>query len=98
MTSPACEEDLLFSLASLSPPLSLKSGTLELLRNSNLFILEIFLTPEPTLPDIQISSTTNTQNISSTLKTRHSPSPLPTSLQVTIENITYTLPSKRIYS
>ena len=35
---------------------------------------------------------------SSILKTRHSPTPPPTNLQVTIDNVTYTVPSKKKYN
>ena len=74
----------------MSPPLSLKAGTLELLYKSDFIHLEIIPTPEPTLPD--------TQPLSSTLNTRHSPTPPPTTLQVTIDNVTYTVPSKHKYN
>ena len=43
--------------------------------NSDLFNLEIIPTPEPTLSDIQQSSSTNTQHLSSNLYTRHLPTP-----------------------
>ena len=36
----------------------------------------------------------HTKPLSSTLKNRHSPTPPPTNLQVTIENATYTVPCK----
>ena len=63
-------------------------------------------TPEPTLPDVQPSSSTHfnppststvhNQPISSTIKTRHSPTPPSINLQVTIDIATYTDPSKKI--
>ena len=93
MTSTAHEEELLSSIASLSPPLSFKSGTLDFPHNSDFINLEIIPTPETTLPDTQHSSSTNTQPISSNLKTRQSHTPPPTNLLVTIENIFYTVPS-----
>ena len=43
------DEDLLSSIAYLSPPLSLKSGTLELPHMSNPLPLELNSTPETTL-------------------------------------------------
>ena len=101
MNSSTYEEDLRSSIASVSPHFSPKSGTLELPKNSELINLEIIPTPEPTLPVTQPSSSTNTQplsSISSTLKTRHSPpTALPTNLQVTIDFVTYTVPSKKKY-
>ena len=97
MTS-STHQEFLSSIASLSPPLSLKSGTLELPNNSDLISLEIIPTPEQTLSDTQPSSSTNTQTFSSNLKTRHSPTPPPTNIQVTIDNVTYTVPSKKKYN
>ena len=70
MTSSTHEEELLSTIASLSPLLSLKPGTLELPNNPDLINLLIFPTSEPTLPDTQPSSSTNTQPLSSTLKTQ----------------------------
>ena len=59
MTSSQYEQDLHSSIASLSPPLSLKSGTLELLnRVFDPTTFEIIPTPEPTLFDIQPCSST----------------------------------------
>ena len=98
MTSSTQPEELLFSIFSLSPPLSLKSGTLELPNNSNLNNLEIIPTPERTLSDFQPYSSTNTQPLSSDLKTRHSPTPPPTNIQVTIDNVTFTVHSKNKYN
>ena len=103
MTSPTCDEELLSSIASLSQPRSLKSGTLEHPHNSVPKSLEIISTPEHTSIDIQTSSSThvstvNTQPISSTLKNSQSPTPPPTTLQVTINNTTCTVPSKKKYN
>ena len=97
MTS-STHEKLFSSIAFLSPPLSLSSGTLELPSNSDLINLEIIPTPEPTLPTIQPSSSTDTQPSSSNLKTGHSHTPPPTNLQVTIDNVTYSVPSKKTYN
>ena len=94
MTLYTHKEELLSSIASLSPPLSLQSGTLELPNNSDLLNLDIFLTPEPILPDTQPSSSINTQPLSSTRKTDNSPTP-PPFLQVTIDNVTHTVPSSK---
>ena len=94
-TSSTHKEELLSSIASLSAPHSLKTGTLEFPNNSNLNIREIFPTSEPTLSDTQPSSSTKTQPLSSNLKTRHSPTPQPANLQVTIDNVTYTVPPQK---
>ena len=48
------EEELLSSIASLSPPLSLNCGTLEVSDNSDQIILQIISTPEPILPDTHL--------------------------------------------
>ena len=74
MTFSLCEEELFSSIASLSPPLFLKSGTLELPHTSVPLHLEIIPSSEPTLTDFQPSSSTHTstvhnQHISSTFKT-----------------------------
>ena len=95
MTLSTHKEELLSSIASLSPPLSLQSGTLELPYNSDLLNLDIFLTPEPILPDTQPSSSINTHPLSSTRKTDNSPTPPPPILHVTIENVTHTVPSSK---
>ena len=98
MTSCTNKEEVLCSIGLSSKPLSPKSGTLELPNNSDLIKLEIVHTPEPTLSDIEPSSSTNTQHLSSNPKTRHSPTPPPTNLQVTIDNVTYTVSSKKKYN
>ena len=72
MSSSACEEEILFGIASLSPSLSLQLVPPELLHTSDPIILEINPIPGPTSPDIQSSSSTHTQPISSFHKTRHS--------------------------
>ena len=98
MTSCTNKEEILCSIALSSKPVSPKSGTLELPNNSDLINLEVIHTPEPTLSDIEPSSSTSTQHLSSNPKTRHSPTPPPTNLQVTIDNVTYTVPSKKKYN
>ena len=66
MTASACKEELLSSIASLSPPLSFKSGTIELPHNPDPINLETFHISEPTLLDVQASSSNHTQPISCT--------------------------------
>ena len=100
MTSSQYDEELLSSIASPSPPLSLKSGTLALPNLvSDPTTSELIPTPEPELSDIQPCSATQTstkytQPLSSTLKAHHSPIPPTTNLQVTIYK--YTIPQKKI--
>ena len=80
----------------MSPPLSLKSGILELPNLSDTINLEVIHTPEPTAKfysEIQSrsftqTSTVYTQYISSTPKTRHSPSPPSTNPQGNNEILT----------
>ena len=65
------DEEILSSIASFSPPLSLKAGTLELSNHSDSLPLEINPTPEPTLnviPCTTQTSTIYTQRLSLTLK------------------------------
>ena len=85
MTSSHCDEERFCSIAFLSPPLWLKSAILELPNPSDPIILEISPTPESTLPEILSyyptqTSAVHTQSISSTVKTRHSPTAPPTIL------------------
>ena len=90
---------LLSSIASLSPPLSLKSGTLDLPNDSDSLRLEINPAPEPTLtviPSTTQISTVYAQPLSSTPKTRHSPTPPPNNLQITINN--HPIPPKKKYN
>ena len=99
MTSPVCDEELLSSTASFSPPLSLKSGTLELPHNFEPINLEVICTPEHTneiKPPSSNASFVNLQPNSSTLNTRHLPTPPPSNLHITIDNATYTVPTKNI--
>ena len=98
MTSSAHEDKLLSGIVFLSPPLSLKSGTFELPQNFHVINLEIIPAPDPTLPDTQPSSSTNAPPFSSNLKTCHSPTSPTNNLQVTIDIITYTVPSKKKYN
>ena len=76
MTTSRYDEELCSSIASLSPPVSPKSETLKRPKVSDQLTLEVFPTPEPTIFEIQSSSTqtstVNTQPLSSALKTRHS--------------------------
>ena len=96
MTPSTHEEERLSSIASLSQPFSLKSGTFELPHNSALNNPEIIPTSEPTLTPPFFS--TNTKPLPSSPKSRHSLAPPPTNLQVTIDNVTYIVPSKRTYN
>ena len=97
------DEEILPGIKSLSPPLALKSDTLELPNASDWFYFEIIPTHELTLPDIQPSSSNLTSSvhskpISSTLETRHSSTPPLTYLLVTIDVVIYTVPSKKNYN
>ena len=100
MTCAQYNEDVLSSIASLYPPLFLKSGTFELPTQvfENTPITSNH-TAERTLPQIQSSSsnhapnssTVNNQPLSLTLKTPHLPTPAPTNLRATIDNCSYTI-------
>ena len=90
------DEELLSSIASLSPPLYLKSGNLVLLNVSDPLPLDINPTPEPTLNVCPSTTQSTTQPLSSTLKTRHSPSPPPNNLHITIDN--HPVPPKKKYN
>ena len=94
MISSRYQEELLFSIASLSPPLLLKSGTIEIPNNfSDPTTSEIIPTTYPILRKFHLSLLLKhvyTQPLSSTLTFRHSPTPPHTNLQVTIDN--YTIP------
>ena len=93
------DDELLSSIASLSPSVSLKSGTFDLPNVSDSLPLEINPTPEPTLNVIPCTTQTTTictQPLSSTLKTCHSPTPPPNNLQITIDNHPIP-PNKEIY-
>ena len=79
------DEALLSSITSLSPPLSPKSGTLNLPSVSDSLPLDINPTPEPTLNVIPSITQSTTQPLSSTLKTRHSPTPPPNNIHITID-------------
>ena len=88
-TSRVCDEELFSSIASLSPPLSLKYGTRDLPHNSDPINLDVICTPEPTIeikPSSSNASFVNTQPNFSTHKTRHSPTPPPNNLYITIDN------------
>ena len=97
------DEELLSSIASLSPPLSLKSGTLDLPIVNNPLPLDSNNTPEPTVNSNSTSqSTNNTVNSNSNkpsstnLKTRHSPTPPPNNLHITMDN--HPIPNKKKYN
>ena len=80
------DEELLSSIASLSPPLSLKSRTLDIPNVSDSLPLDANPTPETTLNVTPSTTQTTTQPLSSTLKTRHSPTPPPNNLHITTDN------------
>ena len=89
-------EKFLSSIVSLSPPLSLKSGTLDLANVNDSLPLDIIHTPEPTLNVIPSTTQSTTQPLSSTLETRHSPTPPPNNLHITTDN--YPTPPKKKYN
>ena len=91
------EEELLSSIASLSPPLSLKSGTLEIpLVTDSSLPLDSNPTPEPTLNGTSTTSQSLNKPSSTNLKTRHSPTPPPTNLHFTVDN--HQIPHKKKYN
>ena len=103
------DEELLSSIASLSPPLSLKSGTLDLPIVNDPLPLDSNNTPEPTVnsnftsqstnePTVNSNSTSQSTNkpSSTNLKTRHSPTPPPNNLHITIDN--HPIPHKKKYN
>ena len=88
------EEELLSSIASLSPPLSLKSGTLDVPLANDLLPSNSNNTPEPTVPTTNNSTISQSNKPSSNnLKSRHSPTPPPNNLHFTIDN--HPIPPKR---
>ena len=89
------EEELLSSIASLSPPLSLKSGTLDIPLVTDSLPLDTNTTPEPTLNGKSTISQSPNKPPSVNLKTRHSPTPPPNSLHITIDN--HPIPPKKKY-
>ena len=89
------EEELLSSIASLSPPLSLKSGTLDIPLVNDSLPLDTNTTPEPTLNDNSTTSQSLNKPLSANLKTRHSPTP-PKILHITIDN--HPIPPKKKYN
>ena len=98
MSCSVCNEELLYSIASFSPPLSPKSGTPELPHNTDAINIEVATTPETTTEIKPSSSTTpivNTHLTTSTPKTRHSPTPPHKCLQLTIDHATYTVPTMK---
>ena len=96
MASPVFEEELLSCSASISPPLSFKSGTFEHHHTSELTNIEVVTTPERTIeikPSSSNTSIVNIQLTSSSLITRHSPTPPSNDLQITFDKDTYTVPT-----
>ena len=90
------DEELLSSIASLSPPLSLKSGTLDLPLENDSLPNDSTNTPEPTVNSNSTTSQSNIKPSSTNLKTRHSPTPPPNNLHITIDN--HPIPRKKKYS
>ena len=91
------EEELLSSIESLSPPLSLKSGTLDLPLANDLLPSNSNNTPEPTVPTTNNSTISQSNKPSSNaLKSRHSPTPPPNNLHFTIDN--HPIPPKKKYN
>ena len=88
------EEELLSSIASLSPPLSLKSGTLDMPLVNDSLPLDTNNTPEPTVNSNSTTFQSLTKPSSTNLKTRHSPTPPPNNLHITIDN--HPIPPKKI--
>ena len=99
MSSSFREAELLTSIASLYHPLSLKSGSLELPHSSDPINIEVITTPEPSIEIKRSSSNSSivntTQPTSSSLRTRHAPTPPSNDLQITIDNATYTVRTER---
>ena len=90
------DEELLSSIASLSPPLSRKSGTLDLPLENDSLPNDSTNTPEPTVNSNSTTSQSNIKPSSTNLKTRHSPTPPPNNLHITIDN--HPIPRKKKYS
>ena len=89
------DEELLSSIASLSPPLSLKSGTLDLPLTNDSLPLNSNTTPEPTVNSNSTTSQSNKPS-SNIPKSRHSPTPPPNNLHITIDN--HPIPPKKKYN
>ena len=83
------DEELVSSIASLSPPLFLKTGTLDLPNVSDSLPLDINPTHVPILNGIPSTTQPTTQPLSSTLKTRHSPTPPPKSPPFVCDNTSH---------
>ena len=97
MTNVNVEEELLSSIASLSPPLSLKSGTLDLpLVTDSSLPLDSNPTPDPTLNATSTTSHPPNKSTSTNLQTRHSPTPPPNNLHFTVDN--HQIPHKKKYN
>ena len=89
------DEELLSSIASLSPPLSLKSGTLDLPLTNDSLPPNSNNTPEPTV-NTNPTASQSTKSSSNVLKSRHSPTPPPNNLHFTIDN--HPIPPKKKYN
>ena len=89
------DEELLSSIASLSPPLSPKSGTLDLPLANDPLPLNSNTTPEPTVYSKSTTSQSNKPS-SNNLKSRHFPTPPPNNLHITIDN--HFIPPKKKYN
>ena len=80
----------------MSPPLSLKSGTLDLPLVNDSLPNDSTHTPEPTVNSNSTTSQSNVKPSSTNLKTRHSPTPPPNNLHITIDN--HPIPHKKKYN
>ena len=92
------EEELRSSIASLSTPPSLKSGTLDLPLVNDSLPLDTNNTPKPTVNGNSTTSQSLTKPPSTKLKTRHSPTP-PLhihNLHITIDN--HAIPPRKKYN
>ena len=81
--------------------MSPKSGTLELSHSSDPINIEVITTPEPSIEIKSSSSSTSIviiQPTSSSPKTRHTPNHPPYNLQITIDNATFTVSTKKKYN
>ena len=90
------EEEPLSSIASLSPPISFKSGTLDIPLVTDSIPPDTNTTPEPTLNGNSTTSQSLNKPPSGNLKTRHSPTPPPNNLHFTIDN--HPIPHKKKYN
>ena len=96
ITSPNPEDELLSSIVSLSPPLSLKSGTPDMTLVNDSLPLDTTTTPEPTLNTNSTPSQALTKPSTTNLKTHQSPTRPPNNLHITIDN--HPIPPKKKYN